>query len=161
MKKHLYFFISSIINILLSIYAIINCNEIVKELTNNTSMLPDSLKDKVNDLYINNGNIYIIVMSIICILINVLIIISIKRKSVTRKKFLTLSIFGILFSQIDLIAYLFILNLVLCITIKNDIITKNEIPKLELERNKKYIRNSLILILVYLSQYFIKYKLDS
>ena len=34
MKKHLYFFISSVINILLSIYAIINCNEIVKELTN-------------------------------------------------------------------------------------------------------------------------------
>lgn len=157
MKKHLYFFISSIITILLSIYSIINSNKIVNDLISSVNMLPSKLKDEIKNVYIDNGNIYITIISICCILISLLFIFLIIKKKVTRKRFIYLSILGIFTSPLDLISFLFILNLILCITIKNDISVDNKIPILEYKSEKKYIRNSLILILVYLSQYFIKY----
>ena len=157
MKKHLYFFISAIINIGLCIYSIITSNDIVRETLESVKMLPKSFQDRVVEIYSKNGNAYICFMAGIAILLSLLMIISILRKTVTKKKFIVLSIFGILFAPIDLITLISLLNLILCITIKNDIKVITKIPELEYKTNKKYIINSIILISVYLSQYVLKY----
>ncbi len=158
MKKHLYFFISSIISILLCIYSIVTSDQIVKETLESVKMLPESFQDRVYQVYSNNGNTYVYIIAGISILISLLMIISILKKRVTKRKFIILSIISILFSPIDLIMLISILNLVLCITIKNDINKPSkEIPILEINRNKKYIIKSIILILAYLSQYLLRY----
>lgn len=158
MKKHLYYFVSSIITILLCVYSIITSNEIVSSIIETAKMLPESMRERVLETYSNNGNIYIIVMSVICILLNFIIFSSIIKKTVTRKKFIITSIFILLTAPIDLISLIAILNLILCITVKNDIVkTKTVIPEIEYKTDKKLIRNSIILILVYISQYLIKF----
>ncbi len=157
MKKHLYFLFSSIAIILLNIYSIITCNDIVKEMIDSANTLPESMKQKVLDVYMNNGNVYIIVIASISILLSLIMLLSIIRKTVTKRKFIVLSVLGLLFAPIDLITFISILNLVLCITIKNDIDIKVEIPNIEYKVNKKIITNSIILILVYLSQFLLKF----
>lgn len=158
MKKNLYFIISSISIILLNIYSIISCNKIVESMIKSIGSLPsESMKEKVLDIYMNNGNTYVITIAIISMLLSALMLISIYRKTVTKRKFAILSVLGILIAPIDLITFISFLNLLLCITIQNDIITKVEIPKLEYKVDKKYIINSIILIAVYLSQYLIKF----
>lgn len=157
MKKHLYFLFSSIAIILLNIYSIITCSDIVKEMIESAKSLPESMSNKILDVYSNNGEIYIIIIASISILVSLLMLLSIFRKTVTKRKFVILSIIGLLFAPIDLITFISILNLVLCITIKNDINIKVEIPNIEYKTNKKLMINSCILILVYLSQYLLKY----
>ena len=157
MKKHLYFMFSSILIILLNIYAIVSHNEIVKDMIESAKSLPESIGQKALDIYTKNGDVYIIVMASISILLSLLMITSIIRKTVTKRKFVVISILSLLLSPIDLITLISILNLILCITIKDDIKIKVVIPEIEYKTNKRLIISSIILILVYISQYFIKY----
>ena len=158
MRKHLYFFISSIINILLCIYSIVTSNEIAAEMLKSAKMLPESMREKVIETYSNNGNIYIIVMAVICILLNFVIFSAIIRKTVTRKKFIITSIFILLTAPIDLITLIAILNLVLCIMVKDDIIkSKITIPEIEYKTNKKLKITAIILVLIYALQFLLKY----
>ena len=90
MKKHLYFFISSIVIILLCIYSIVTANQIVKGTLESIKMLPEALQERVVNLYSNNGNAYIYFMAGIGILISSLMITFILRKNVTKKKFIIL-----------------------------------------------------------------------
>ena len=157
MKKNMFFIFSSISIILLNIYSIISSNKIVESMIESVKMLPESMQKKVLDIYTNSGNTYVIVIACISMVFSILMLTSIFRKTVTRRKFVILSILGILIAPIDLITLISILNLILCITIKNDIINKVEIPKLEYKITEKYMINSAILILVYSSQYLIKF----
>ena len=157
MKKHFYFFIAATINIILCIYSIVTSNEIIKSTLETAEKLPESLKERVIELYSNNGSTYICVMASIGIALGLLMIISILRKTVTKRKFVALSVFSILFAPHDLVTLISILSLVLCITIKDDINVITKIPELKVNRDKKYITNSFILIAVYLSQFLLKY----
>ena len=153
MKKHLYYFISSIIQILLSIYAIINSESILNDILSTASLLPEYMQEEVNSL----SNNYVIIIASISLLINLLILFMIFRKTVTKKKIVFLSILNIIFAPLELITYISIVNLILSITVKNDVINKVEIPSLEIKRNKNYIFKAIGLVLVYISQFFIKY----
>ena len=108
MKKHLYFFCSAIICILLSIYSIINSDKIINSVIESAKQLPSYMQDRVLDVYAKNGNAYIILTASICILISLLFIFFIVKKRVTKAKFIGLSIIGLFLSPIDLITYIFI-----------------------------------------------------
>ena len=153
MKKHFYYFVSSITQILLSIYAIINSESIMNDIMSTTSLLPEYMQEEITSI----SNIYVILIAAISLLINLLILFIIFRKTVTKKKIIALSILNIIFAPLELITYIAIINLILSITIKNDIIDKVEIPSLEIKRDKKYILKAIALTLVYVFQFFIKY----
>ena len=86
MKRKVYFIVSSVIQIVTSIYGIINANKLAKSLTDAMSMFMGDAGDGTGDLFAKNGNIYIIFIAIICIILNSLIIFWASKDKLLKNK---------------------------------------------------------------------------
>lgn len=161
MKRKIYFLCTSLLEIVLSIYTIINSNKIFNEMLRSIDMLPESIKNTALDLYKNNGNYSIILSSVVCIIFNLIIIyIALKNNIIKKRKLiLTLSIISLFLSTIDFVSYISIINILIICMIKDtellNEIKNDNIPILNNSITKKDIILSLICILIYSSQFCI------
>ena len=156
MKKKLYFIIAAIVQIIASIYSIIKAEEIIENLLSTLNALPEAMQERVNSLYQNTGSKYIIIISIICIIIDLIIVLIAVRDKLAEKKGLviTLSVITLFTASYSIVELIAIINIIVVATIKNDMIKeKKQIPKVEKEQvNKKKIIMALGLLLIYFSQ---------
>ena len=156
MKKKIYFIIASIIQILVSIYSIINAKAISEKLLSTLEMLPEAMQERVNNLYQNAGIKYITILSIVCIIIDLLIILMAARDKLSLKKgvIITLSVITLFTASYSIVELIAIINIIVAATIKNDKINeKKEIPKIKKENvDKKKVLMAVGLLLIYFSQ---------
>ena len=156
MKKKLYFIVASFVQILFSIYSIVKAKVIIEKLLESLDMLPEAMQERVNNLYQNVGSKYIIILSIVCIILDLLIIYIALRDKLVQKKgmVITLSIITLFTASYSIVELIAIINVIVMVSIKNEgVKEKKEIPKLEKEEvNAKKILMAFALLLVYFSQ---------
>ena len=158
MSKRIYFIISGIIQIIMSIYGIINAKELAKTLADSMSMFGDM--EGMGRLF-SHGNIYIIFLAILCILLNSLIIYWASKDRLLRHKggVLACSIISIFTSTYTFITLLAIINIIVIANSKR--VRKEDFPpeKKPLPKLKKEevdiakIIEAVILLLIYFSQF--------
>ena len=164
MKTKIYFIISSITQIILSIYTIVISEELVKsqiEIIKETySFFPIEYQERVMSLFQNNGSLFFIIMSSIGILLNTIILIySIKNKIQEKKTaIITFGIISFLTTGNSLVMLLSIINFTILLadnsTNQKSKKEKKEIPKLQRKENsKKEIILGIILFIIYFSQF--------
>ena len=156
MKKKIYFIVGAIIQIIASVYSIIKAKEIVQNLLATLNTLPEAIQERVNSLYQNAGNKYIIIMASVCIILDLIIILITTRDKLAEKKgaIIALSIFTIFTASYSIVELIAIINIIVVASIKSDKVKeKKEIPKIEKESvDKKKKIMALGLLLVYFSQ---------
>ena len=158
MSKRIYFIISGIIQIITSILAIINSKELAKTLTDTLNMFGDTTE--MGRLF-SHGNIYIILLAIICIVLNGLIIFwAIKDKLLRHKGgVLVCSIISIFTSTYNIVMLLAIINIIVIANSKRERKEdfppeKKPLPVIKKEEvNKDKIIKAIILLVVYFSQF--------
>ena len=158
MKKKLYFIISSIIQIVAFVYAIASADKIMNNLIKMIDVYPDSMKDRITDLYTNSGNTFVIILSSIGIILNLIIIGLACKNNLIRKKGLviTLLIFTFILAEYEIIQLLAIISIIvlLCSKEKVEKKEKEKIPTLKKEEvTKNKLINSIILLVIYFSQF--------
>ncbi len=156
MKKKIYFIVAAIIQIIASIYSIIKAKEIVQNLLSALGTLPEAIQERVNSLYQNSGSKYITIISIFCIVLDLLIILIAARDKLAEKKgiVITLSVLTLFTASYRVVELIAIVNVIVMASIKAEKVNeKKEIPKLEKETSdKKKKLMALVLLLVYFSQ---------
>ena len=156
MKKKIYFMIAAIVQIIMAIYSIMQAKEIIQNLLSASGSLPGALQERINSLYQNSGSKYITIMSIICIVLDLLIILIAARDKLAEKKgiVIALSVITLFTASYSIVELIAIVNVIVMASIKNDKIKeKKEIPKREKETvDKKKKLMALGLLLVYFSQ---------
>jgi len=163
MKKRIYFIISSILQIITSIYSIFNADKLTKLMLESLNGYPDEMIERMETLFNNSGNTYIIGIALLCILLNIIIlIINIRNKHILRKKgaLLTCSTISFFSSTNSIIELLSLLNIIILLLSKREkkedypIREKKELPVLDrIDNSKKDIILAIILLLVYFSQF--------
>lgn len=160
MNKKVYFILSGVIQIITSIYAIFNANELAKSLTNTVDMFTGKVDGSI-DAIIKNGNVYIIIMALVCILLNVLIICWVSKNKILKKKekVIACSVGTFFTSTYSIIELLAIINIIVMVCLKRtnpeDYPEKKKaLPKVEREAiNKKNTITAIILLVIYFSQF--------
>ena len=158
MKKKIYFIIAAIIQIIISIYSIISAKAINEQMIKSISMFPESIRERITNLYMHSGVTFIIVLSLICILIDVYIIYIAYKDRLAEKKgtIITLSVITLFTASYSINELIAIINVIVMASIKkekNDLDKKKEIPKLEKEKvNTRDVILAFGLILFYFSQ---------
>lgn len=157
-KKRLYFIISSIAIVLLSILSILSADASREAMIEIVSKLPGSFGERMASVYSNNA--IFIVPSVISIIISVVIlIISFMDKVVPMKNFvLGLSIALFITSGNTFVTILSFVSIIMSATIKGNVVKKQkaEMPKLErFSDGKKGIIGAIVCFIVYFSQSFI------
>ena len=161
MKRKVYFIVSSVIQIITSIYGIINANKLGKSIMDTMNMFMGSSVDGTSEPFIKNGNMYIIFIAIICIVLNSLIILwACKDKLLKNKgKVIACSVISIFTSTYAIIELLAIVNVIVMANSKRvnpedfpD--KKKDLPVLKREEiNKKNTIGAIILLAIYFSQF--------
>lgn len=162
MNKRISLIITSILQILLSIYSIIFSDTIIKSMIESLSTYPDATKERIELLFQNSGNLYITILGLLCIIFNIIILYTcIKNKNIIKKKelLITCIIISFFLSTNSIIELISIINMLIVFTMKRTkeedypIKEKKEIPKLNrTDTSKKDIILATILILSYFSQ---------
>ena len=168
MKKKMYFIISSILQILGSLYMIINANNIIQfqieTIAETYAMFPIDFQERMLSMMQNNGATFLSFMSIIGIILNAIILkISIGNEILPKKgRLIAFSAICFFTTNSGIVSWLSIINLVvlLCSKRKNPEDypnkEKKEIPHLEYRQStKKELIYGIILILVYFSQFLL------
>ena len=173
MKKKIYFSISSIIQILLSIISIINVKSIIQSqidmIAESSSSLPVDMAERITKMYTSNSAIVIIILaSIIQIVLNAIILRAAIKNTIVRNKgrYIAFSVICFFFAESFLISILAFVNFVvlLCLERKNpeDFPVKRKIPELEyVSPSKKHIIIGIVLLLLYFSNFLIAYFLKT
>lgn len=161
MKRKYYFLISSCIQIIASIMAIINSNKIISELLKQTSLYPDNLQDRINGLYGNSGHIVIIIMAGICIILNIFIILWSLNDNLLKKKgkVIACSVASLFLAFYPIVELFAIINIIVMSLTKR--VNKEDYPDKKLDMplvereivTKNKIILSVILLVVYFSQF--------
>jgi len=166
MKKKIYFIISSIIQIAVAIYLILNVDALIQSeiqaLTENPGVLPAEFQQEQIQLLTNeNYKIGLIFCSGLGIFFNFLTLCFALKNAILRKKglILTFSVVNFFLSGYSISMILSLANfiVILCLKRKNPedfpVKEKKEIPHLEYEKStKKEIILGIVLILAYFSQ---------
>ena len=165
MKKKVYFIMSAIIQIITSIYGIINANILARSLMDVMNMFAN----ETGDLFIKNGNIYIIVIAIICIILNSFIILWASKDKLLKNKgkIIACSVISIFTATYSIIELLSVVNIIVMANSKRvnpedypD--KKKDLPVLKREEiNKKNTITAIILLLIYFSQFIWSSFIDS
>ena len=163
MKKKIFFIISAIIQILLSIILIVNAKSIVQTQIN--SINPETANEVVKNtisILQNKGELIVIVESIIIIMLNAFIFQTAMCNKILRRKglMITATLISFFCSNHTIISLLCVINFIIliCSQRKNpeDFPQKKEIPNLEYQKStKKEKISAIILALVYFSQMII------
>ena len=160
MNKKVYFILSGVIQILMSFSAIINANELAKNLTETMNAFAGKM-DGTTGQIIKNGNLYIIFMAVICITLNSLIIYWASKDDLLRKKgkVIACSVISFFTSTYAIIELFAIINVIVMLILKrvnpeDYPPEKEKMPILEKEiPNKKEIIMTIILLVIYFSQF--------
>ena len=164
MKKKIYFIISSICQIIVSIVSIIMSNDISKQMADSIieqgALLGNSSRiEQIISLYTNYGTLIVFLGAILGIIVSLYILnVAIKNEVLKKKGLLAfLSLVCFFFASSGIVQMLSIINTIVLLLLKRknpeDYPEKNEIPKLEYQKaTKKEIIWSIILIVLYLSQ---------
>ena len=168
MKKKIFFIISAILQILASIYIILNANTIIEfqlaSIPETFSMFPEDFQEKVTEMLTNNFIWVIIFESMIAIVLNAITINIASKNSILKNKgkLIIFSIVCMLTSYSSVVGLLSIINIIVLAFSKRKkeedypSKEKNEIPIIEYKKsNKKEILFGIILIVAYFSQIFI------
>lgn len=163
MKRRIYFIISSLIQIGVSIYAIFSASKLGKALLKTLDAYPEALKGRIESLFSNGGANYIVVIAIITIILNVFILIwALSDKLLKKKgKVIACSVISIFTSTYEIIELLAIINIIIMAISKRvrkedypD--PKEPLPIMEKESiDKGKIIVAVILIFVYFSQFIL------
>ena len=160
MKLKIYFIVSAITQIIASVISIFNADKIIKTMLDSLNTLPDAMMDRTEAIFLNSGSTYIIGISSICIILNIIIlIISIKNNYILKRKgiLLTCSVISFMCATNKILELTTITNILVLIinkrTKKEEFPEKREIPLLDRKTNtKKEIILTIILLLTYFSQ---------
>ena len=164
MKRKIYFIISAAIQIITSVYGILSADELIKVMLEQTSMYPDTMQERINSLFQNSGNMYIIIIASINIILNGLIIYwALKDKLLKKKgKVIACSVTSLFTATYSIIELLAIVNIIVIAAAKRvnredypDEIEKMPVIEREKIDNKK-IYLAIILLVVYFSQFLWK-----
>lgn len=161
MKKRLYFIISSAIQIVASVFVIMNADELAKKITDVGSIYPEGMQERTEALFNNGGHSYIIFLAVLCVVLNGIVIYLAMNDKLLKKRGTVvtcsiISFFGSMYSINQLMA---ILNIVVIMALKRERPEdfpdkKKELPVLEKEKvDKKKKINAVILLGIYFSQF--------
>ena len=158
MKNRIYFLISAAIQIIVSVYAILSSNQLVEKLVESISMYPEAAQERLSSML---GSSYIILLSILCILFNIVIIwLAMQDKLLKRKgMIITFSIITFFTSMYGISQLLTLINIIVIAsskrTKKSDYPDKKEeLPSLKMENvDKDKIVKAIIMLAVYYSQF--------
>ena len=157
MKKKIYFIVAAFIQIIFSIYSIINAKAIIENLLVAIDMLPEVMQERVNTIYQNVGNRYIIVLAIICIIVDLFIIYIASSDKLAEKKgtIIVLSIITLFTASYSIVELIAIVNVIVMVSIKGENAKrKKEIPNIEKEKvDKKKMLMACGLLVIYFSQF--------
>ncbi|MBQ3415499.1 MAG: CPBP family intramembrane metalloprotease [Clostridia bacterium] len=169
MKKKIYFSISAILQILASIYIIININSFIQSqinsITETYSMLPVDFQERMRAMLQNNGAIYFGVIFTIPIILNLIILKTALADNILKKKgiFMLFSIICLFTTGSTSVTILSILNFIVLLFLKRknpeDYPTKEKTEMPTVER-KKSSKKELVLGIVLLISYFFQLILD-
>lgn len=159
MSRRIYFIISGIIQIIASIFGIINANELAKALNESMSIFGEGTEG-VSELF-SHGSAYIIFLAILCIILNSLIIFFAVKDRLLRHKggVLACSIISIFTSTYMIVTLLAIINIIVIASSKRERKEdfppeKKPLPKLAKEKvDTAKIIEAVILLLIYFSQF--------
>lgn len=164
MKKKIYFMVSSVLQILLTIFTILNVQEIVniqlESIKETYSMFPVDFQERMLGMLQNSGPKFILFMSSIAIIINIVTLIIAFKNNILRKKGLLIA-FSVIsfFTAESLFVQLFaIVNFIILLCLKRtkpeDYPEKKKLPEVNYEKpNKKEIILSIVLLVAYFSQF--------
>ena len=164
MKRRVYFIISSICGIVLSIYTMFNASEVVKKEIESINSLGSSINEQLKQRMINmlqsSGNKTIIFSSILIIVLNLIIVYFVKNKSLFKNKGISIVIllFCMLLAQTNLEFFIYITSIVIMVFSKKEKLTEKE-KKKKIEKLKEKILTrkdillSILLLTVYFSQF--------
>ena len=156
MKKKYYFIIAAIIQIVVSIFTITQAKVINEKALASMEMFPEAVQERVSNLYQNAGEKYIIILSAICILIDLIIIYIACTDKLAKRKgtVITLSVISLFTASYSIVELIAILNVIVMSSVKKDTTNvKKEIPKIEKEKiDKKKFILAVCLLLFYFSQ---------
>ena len=161
MKKKIYFISTAIIQIMAFVYTIITASKLIQSFLEAANMYPEAMRERIQMLCQNSGNIFIYVMAFVGIICNILIIRLALRNRVLKKRggFIALNVITFLVAQYSLIQLIAVINIIMVLILKREKEEdlpdpKEELPVLEKENitNKK-ILGSIVLIVVYFSQF--------
>ena len=161
MKRKVYFLISSVVQIITSVYAIFSADKLISEMLKQTEIYPEMMQERINGLFQNSGHVFIITLAIIAILLNVLIICwACKDKLLQKKgKVIACSVCTFFTAMYPIVELASIINIIVIATAKR--VNKEDYPEkvkdlpiIEKEKvDKKKIVLAIILFLVYFSQF--------
>ena len=169
MKKKIYFIISSILQIIVAIFVILNCNEIVQSQLSSASeqyaMFPSDFQERIVNMLENNGSTFLCIMSGIEIILNIIILkIALSRKILKKKGLLiAFSLICFITAEIPITYLLSIINIIVLAFSKRKNPEdfpdpKKEIPNLEYKKSsKKELILSIMLLIIYVSQFFLDF----
>lgn len=168
MKKKIYFIISAVLQIVISIYLILNANNIINSQIESVKQVYSNYSEQYQQSMIstlqNGGNIILIVQSIIILILNAITIKIAINNKILRKKGMLITFSAICFFMSNSI-FLSILNIAnfivsICMQRKNPedypIKEKKEMPKVEYSKStlKEKIWG-VVLVAVYCSQFIL------
>jgi hypothetical protein len=167
MKKRVYFVISSILQILVSIVTAITAKEIVEELIvtfeSMSGIYPEAMLERMVNMYQNNGILFVVLESFIVIILNAYILYKALKGNVlkVKGKLIVLSLASCFFGINIIVSILSIINVIVLAVSKR----KNEddypekkkgIPALEYPTStKKEKILSIVFVIAYFSQFLI------
>ncbi len=152
-RKKYIIIISTIIQLIASVWSLIQAKVINEGRIAELDSLPEVMRERMASVYQNTGAISIVVLSIICILIDLILIYLVFKDKASKKKGLIIFLFAVtLFTaSISVVELIAIVDIIIVATIKADKTNvKKEIPKIEKEKvDKKKIILAIALIVYY------------
>ena len=124
MKKKIYFIVSSVLQILFTIFIILNVHEIVniqlKSIKETYAMFPVDFQERMLGMLQNSGPKFIIFTSIIAVIINLITIIIAYKNNILRKKGLLIafSVISFFCAENIFVQLLAIVNFIVLLCIK-------------------------------------------
>lgn len=169
MKKKIYFITSSILQIICTIYIIVNVSTIIQTqldtMSETYAMFPVEFRQRMINMLENNGEAMIVIPSIIQIILNLFVIKSATNNSILRNKvkLTAVSVICFFLAESTIVSLLSVVNFIVLLALKRKNPEdypekeKRQIPNLEYQKStKKEIIFGIILVLVYFSNILIE-----
>ena len=158
MKRKIYFLISSVVQIITSVYAIFSADKLISEMLKQTEIYPEMMQERINGLFHNSGHIFIITLSIIAIILNGLIIYWTYQDKLLQKKgkVIACSVCTFFTAMYPINELASIINIIVIATAKR--VNKDDYPdkveKLPVIEKEKVDKNKIVLAIILLLVYF-------
>ncbi len=165
MKKKIYFTISAIIQILFSIYVILNAKElsemILESVEASYGMFPVDFQERIYSMYESAGFWLLVIPSALIIIFNIFTIKFAYDGTILKHKgsLIVFAVFGLLFGDVAFCILLSLINLIVLLASKRknpeDFPEKRELPTVEEIEPSKFEKIAGIVLLVFYALYIV------